>query len=64
VPGDGLFNVGVAANVQPFLELLSPHPNGKNFGDGTAEYDYQDADRQPELRWRGSSLSKTSADGA
>ena len=37
-PANGLFNVGVAANVRPFLELLSPHPNGKNFGDGTAEY--------------------------
>jgi hypothetical protein len=37
-PANGLFNVGVAANVQPFLELMSPHPNGKNFGDGTAEY--------------------------
>src|SRR3977135_1088609 len=37
-PANGLFNVGVAANVRPFLDLLSPHPNGKNFGDGTAEY--------------------------
>jgi carboxypeptidase family protein len=37
-PASGLFNVGVNPTVAPFLELLSPHINGRNFGDGTGEY--------------------------
>lgn len=31
------FNIGVDPNVKPFLSLF-PLPNGRNFGDGTAEY--------------------------
>lgn len=30
-------NVGVAPSVRPFLDALYPLPNGRNFGDGTAE---------------------------
>src|SRR5258706_3792972 len=37
-PANGLFNVGVAASVVPFLAEMAPRTNGKNFGDGTAEY--------------------------
>jgi len=37
-PANGLFNVGVATSVVPFLAEMSPIPNGKNFGDGTGEY--------------------------
>src|SRR5215831_5456426 len=37
-PASGLFNVGVAASVVPFLAELAPRVNGKNFGDGTGEY--------------------------
>ena len=35
-PGQ-LLNVGVHPNIRPYLDL-NPMPNGKNFGDGTAEY--------------------------
>ncbi|HEV8345140.1 MAG TPA: TonB-dependent receptor [Vicinamibacterales bacterium] len=36
-PGGGLRNVGVNATIQPYLDLLYPLPNGRDFGDGTAE---------------------------
>ena len=34
----GLRFVGVHPNFAPYLDLLYPLPNGKDFGDGTAEY--------------------------
>jgi len=38
VPVNGvLTNVGVNPTVKPYLDLLFPIPNGRNFGDGTAE---------------------------
>jgi hypothetical protein len=36
-PASGLVNVGVAANVKPYL-ILSPITNGIDFGDGTAQF--------------------------
>src|SRR6185295_13547298 len=32
-----LVNVGVHPTTRPYLDLLLPIPNGKDFGDGTAE---------------------------
>ncbi len=37
-PGGGLRNVGVHPTIQPYLDLLYPVPNGRDFGDGTGEY--------------------------
>lgn len=35
--GGGLRFVGVHPNIAPYLDLLYPLPNGRDFGDGTAE---------------------------
>jgi len=36
--GGGLRSVGVHPTIQPYLDLLWPVPNGRDFGDGTGEY--------------------------
>jgi carboxypeptidase family protein/TonB-dependent receptor-like protein len=36
----GLRQVAVHPNVKPYLDLLYPLPNGRDFGDGTAEYSF------------------------
>jgi carboxypeptidase family protein len=36
----GVRNVGVNAVVKPYLDLLYPLPNGRDFGDGTGEYSF------------------------
>jgi Carboxypeptidase regulatory-like domain/TonB-dependent Receptor Plug Domain/TonB dependent receptor len=36
--GGGLRNVGVQPAMQPYLDLLWPMPNGRDFGDGTGEF--------------------------
>lgn len=33
-----LLNLGVSPAVRPFMDAFYPQPNGRNFGDGTAEY--------------------------
>jgi len=38
--GGGLRNVGVHPTMQPYLDLLWPLPNGRDFGDGTGEYTF------------------------
>ncbi len=37
LPGGGTVFVGIAANIRPYLDLY-PVSNGRNFGDGTAEF--------------------------
>jgi hypothetical protein len=45
VPVNGvLTNVGVKAKVRPYLDLLFPIPDGKDFGDGTAELRHSHTD--------------------
>jgi hypothetical protein len=40
----GLRNVGVAPAVKPYLDLLFPLPNGRDFGDGTGEYSFAETE--------------------
>jgi len=39
-PGGGLRNVGVHPGIAPYLNLLWPLPNARDFGDGTAELNF------------------------
>ena len=38
--GGGVRNVGVHPTIQPYLDLLYPMPNGRDFGDGTGELNF------------------------
>jgi hypothetical protein len=40
----GLVNVGVHGKVRPYLDLLFPIPDGRDFGDGTAELRHSHSD--------------------
>jgi carboxypeptidase family protein/TonB-dependent receptor-like protein len=45
IPVNGVpTNVGVAAKVRPYLDLLFPIPDGRDFGDGTAELRHSHTD--------------------
>jgi hypothetical protein len=46
-------NVGVHPTVQPYLDLLFPVPNGRDFGDGTAELAHAHLDPTDENFWVG-----------
>jgi len=45
IPVNGaLTNVGVHPTVKPYLDLLFPLPNGRDFGDGTGEYSFAETE--------------------